>query len=76
MSRWCDDEYYMHVLNTQMDVCEMTGDKPIMPRRHINPFDTGLSGLQKAKAVVLNLFGIKGICHINKTLHKLIGRRS
>ena len=76
MSRWCDDEYYMHVLNTQMDVCEMTGDKPIMPRRHINPFGTGLTSLQKAKAIALNLFGIKGICHINKTLHKLIGRRS
>lgn len=67
---WCDASYYLHVLNIQIDVCEMTGKTPIIPRIWINPFTRGLDSKQRLKALALDLFGIKGICNINKAIHQ------
>ena len=61
--------YYLHVLNIQMDVYELTGDKPILPRLHLKP--DYFNGVQRLKATTLNILGINHICKINKTIHKL-----
>ena len=61
-----DDRYYLHLLNIQMDVCNLTGDAPRLPRRRIKPSG---STRQRLKSVALNLFGINGICKLNKILH-------
>ena len=61
--------YYLHVLNIQMDVYELTGDKPILPRLHLKP--DYFNGVQRLKATTLNIVGINHICKINKTIHKL-----
>ncbi len=63
-----DDCYYMHLLNIQMDVCEFTGDEPLLQRRFIMPRG---SIKQITKSIMLNILGIKGICTINKLIHRL-----
>ena len=70
MQLWCDDAYYMHVLNIQMDVYELTGCEPNIPQRHINPFSCGLSAKQKLKALMLIMLGKKKMCKLNKTIHQ------
>ena len=62
-----DDCYYMHLLNIQMDVCELTGDPPLLGKRHIEPAGTLR---QRMKAVALNILGIKRICRISKIIHR------
>ena len=66
-----DDRYYLHLLNIQMDVYELTGDEPRLKFRRTKPVG---NIKQKTKLITLNLLGIKGICKLNKTIHKL--RRS
>ena len=61
--------YYMHVLNIQMDVCELTDDAPILPATPISP--SHLNGLLKLKAIALNILGIKRLCSLNKLIHKV-----
>ena len=61
--------YYLHVLNIQMDVYELTGDDPILPRRPLKP--EYFKGVQKLKVITVNKLGIKNICKLNKTIHKL-----
>jgi hypothetical protein len=61
------DVYYLHVLNIQMDVYELTGNEPILPQRRVNP--TNAKGVLKLKSILLNLLGIKRLCKLNKTLH-------
>lgn len=70
LSQWNDASYYMHVLNIQMDVCELTGEAPILLFQRINPLAKGLTAKLRLKALALNLFGINGICKINKTIHQ------
>ena len=60
--------YYLHVLNIQMDVYELTGDSPILPCLHLKTKD--FNGIQRLKAIALNILGIKNICKINKIIHK------
>lgn len=67
---WEDTTYLLHMLNIQMDVYELTGKAPILPFRRINPLEKGLTARQRIKAIVLDLFGINGICRINKAIHK------
>ena len=74
MRWWCDDVYYLHVLNIQMDVCELTGKEPILPFRHIVLLSPRLSIKQRLKAIMLNFLGIKGICNLNMHIHKWIKR--
>lgn len=64
-----DDRYYMHLLNIQMDVYELTGDAPTLSYRRIKPFG---NIKQVVKAIALNILGIKGICKTNKIIHKLL----
>lgn len=61
-----DNEYYMLLVNIQMDVSELTGDAPRLPKRYVKPF----GGLKKRlKAIALNKIGIKNLCRITKILH-------
>ena len=70
LRQWSDASYYMHVLNIQMDVCELTGKAPVLPFKRINPLTKGLTAKLRLKALVQDLLGINGICKINKTLHQ------
>ena len=72
IQRWCDDVYYIHVLNIQMDVFELTGAHPKLPYRHINIFGNGLSRVQRIKGLTLNILGVNNICKLNKTIHRWI----
>lgn len=76
MNHWCDDAYYMHVLNIQMDVFDMTCKEPVLPHRYISPTSNGLNTKQRLKAIMLNLLGIKGICKLNNAIQQLKAHRS
>ena len=76
LPRWCDDRYYMHVLNIQLDVARMTGQRATLPRRHVNPLCKGLAPQQRAKALLLNIFGIEKLCNINRRMNKTAISRS
>lgn len=62
-----DDLYYLHLLNIQIDVCELTDDEPRLPKRHVAIVG---NKKQKLKAKIVNILGIKGICRISKILHR------
>ena len=70
MKHWCDDRYYMHVLNIQSDVCELTGQPPTLPSRFVSPLAKGLSASQRMKALTLLALGMEKTCKLNKTLHR------
>ena len=70
MRQWNDTLYYMHVLNIQMDVCELSGEAPTLPFMRINPLAKRLPARLRVKALLLDLFGINGICIINKAIHQ------
>jgi hypothetical protein len=61
--------YYEHILNIQMDVCEMTGAQPTLPSFSFRgqqdiPFKTRLS----------SLIGIQRLCQLNQFIHKVYRR--
>ena len=70
ISRWSDDRYYMHVVNIQSDVYELTGQLPTLPRRCVSPMAKGLAMPQRLKALLLLIFGLEKTCKLNKTLHR------
>ena len=75
INRWCDDRYYMHVLNIQADVYELagragTGSAPTLPYRRVNPLAKGLSASQRLKALTLIVLGLENTCKLNKILHR------
>lgn len=70
-----DADYYMHVVNIQMDVYERLGTPPVLPVFHVSPAEVS-SFKQKMKAIILNLFGIKRLCQINKFIHLVTKSRS
>lgn len=72
--RWCDARYYLHVLNIQMDVCELTDADPRLPAYSVSPLARRLSLKQRLKATTLNILGIKRICKLSKLLHLLKGK--
>lgn len=60
-----DAHYYAHILNIQLDVFELTGCKPLLPRKHY---------CSTAKLFLLQILGIKRLCQLNQRIHKLMGR--
>lgn len=61
--------YYEHILNIQMDVCEMTEEQPTLPSFSFRgqqdiPFKTRLS----------SLIGIQRLCQLNQFIHKVYRR--
>jgi len=65
-----DDNYYLHLLNIQIDVSGLTGSAPILFHRHLN--STAFRGKQKIKVIILNIFGINALCKISKILHSIV----
>ncbi len=70
MGKWCDDRYYMHVLNIQGDVYEQRAGTPLLGKRAVSPFAGGLTASQRVKAVALRLMGVENTCKLNKALHR------
>ena len=72
MKRWCDDRYYMHVVNIQIDVCDQTTKlpTPTLPHRFVNPMANGLKAAQRLKALAINTLGIERTCNLNKIMHR------
>lgn len=62
-----DDNYYMHMVNVQMDVWELTGAPIQLSKRKMKP--RLLSGKAKMKAYALNILGIDVLCRMNKLIH-------
>ena len=60
-------QYYMHVLNIQMDVFELTGRPILLENRKVNI--SVLKGKQKIKGFALNLLGIRYLCTTNRIFH-------
>lgn len=61
------DDYYMRLLNIQIDVREQTGLPLSLPPRQV---DVRLfRGSKKLKAILLNTLGINNICRISKFIH-------
>ena len=60
-----DARYYAHVLNVQLDVYELTGQEPQLPRRCY---------FGSPKLLLLQLLGMKRLCQLNQFIHKLKGR--
>ena len=54
MRQWNDTLYYMHVLNIQMDVCELSGEAPTLPFMRINPLAKRLPARLRVKALLLD----------------------
>lgn len=69
MALWCDDRYYMHVVDILLDVHRLTGRHPHLPPRRIAPWAPGLTWRQRLKAIVINLTGINTLCHIHRLTH-------
>lgn len=72
ISRWCDDRYYMHVLNIQVDVYDQTTKRPTptLPYRRVSPMAKGLAMSQRLKALTLVTLGMEKTCKLNKLLHQ------
>ena len=64
-----DDEYFMYLVNIQIDVCEQTGSPPILNERKINT--SIFSGKFKLKAIILNMLGINVLCKITRLTHTI-----
>lgn len=68
-----DENYYLHVLNIQLDVARMTGNKPLLNSLMIrNPWKRGVkNGL---KLSLFNIIGLRAMCSIYRLIY-LIRRR-
>lgn len=63
-----DEEYYLHVLNIQLDVARMTGDTPSLNTLRIShPWRMGMKiGL---KLSLFNILGLRAMCLIYRLLY-------
>jgi glycosyltransferase involved in cell wall biosynthesis len=71
-----DRRYYMHILNIQLDVCELTGEEPQLPALFVGLFTRGVSFKQRLKSYILFLIGIKNLCKLNRFIHQQLRGRS
>lgn len=68
---WMDDLYYMHVLNIQISVYERVRNEVQLPYRPVHIGTKGLRIAEKIKAGLLRVLGVKGVCELFYTLHKI-----
>ncbi len=68
-----DETYYLHVLNIQLSVCGMTGERPMLPPMRISRFK-GLNAAMMVKVVALNIFGLNSLCKIYRTICRTMRR--
>lgn len=62
-----NDDYYMKMVNIQIDVWEHNGSDILLPKRDVRL--NGLSGTSQIKALCLKAFGIRFLCRVSKFLH-------
>lgn len=68
-------DYYMHIVNIQCDVYEMTGNPIRLPSIHIGYkllSDMNISFQTLIKIITLDIFGLSRLCFLNKILHKIL----
>lgn len=62
-----DEAYYLHVLNIQLSVCGMTGERPVLsPMRTIR--FRGLNAAMLLKVVALKILGLNNLCKLYRTI--------
>lgn len=69
---WEDAEYYLHLVNIQLDVCRLTGASPMLKNRRIWKLK-GLPARLLLKALLINLLGLDTLCTIYKKRPTLKG---
>lgn len=62
-----ESEWYLQVLNIQIDVCRLCGDKPVLPPRRL-PFYSANTLQGKMKIVLLNTLGIELLCKLYRLI--------
>lgn len=68
---WMDDRCYMRILNIQIDVYERLRKEILLPYRPVHIGTEDLRVAERIKAVLLRLLGVKGVCELFYTLHKI-----
>lgn len=69
-----NDEYYLHVLNIQLDVCRLLGTQPILPYHKIKSF-SHYTWRMKMKALAVNWIGLHHLCSIYRMLSPRKGKQ-
>ena len=67
---WNGDDaasYYLHVLNTQLDVCKQCRTTPILPSRQL-PSAVARTLHERIKIIILNIMGLKVLCQLKQWL--------
>lgn len=62
-----DEAYYLHVLNIQLSVCGMTGEKPLLPPMRITRFGA-LNAVMTAKLMALKILGLNNLCKLYRII--------
>ncbi len=60
-------EWYLQVLNVQIDVCRLCGDRPALPSRKL-PFRTADTLQGRIKIALLNILGIELLCKLYRLI--------
>lgn len=62
-----ESEWYLQVLNIQIDVCRLCGDKLVLPPRRL-PLHSACTLQGKIKIALLNLLGIELLCKLYRLI--------
>ena len=62
-----DRAYYLHVLNIQLSVCGMTGERPALPPVRIRGFG-GLNTVMRLKILALHILGLNNLCRLYRAI--------
>lgn len=65
--------YYMHIVDIQLVLCEMTGESPLLPFFKLSI--GGLSVAHKLKAMIINILGLRFLCACNYYFRRFFPRK-
>lgn len=66
-------DYYIHVVDIQLSLSELTGEKPSIPSRLVTL--SHLSAVHKVKALMVNTLGLSALCRANRLMRILFPRK-
>jgi len=66
-----DNEFYLELVNRQIDVFNTTGNKPVIPARHINNINALKKKSYRWKARIINICGVNNLCRFSKWIAKI-----
>ena len=69
--KWMDDLYYMRILNIQISVYQRLRKEILLPYRPVQIRTKDLTVTERIKAVMLKVLGVKGVCQLFYTFHKI-----